>query len=158
MKYLNITNTILLALTLFLLWRGPRTEPAVAPQKPAIEAVDSLDDWRRLIMAIAFTESKFNASALGATGDTGILQIREIYVNEVNRLYGTDYIIQDALDPAKSIELFRLMQEHYNPSKGVTLGVRYHNKSPYYAVTVRQNMELIRRYEEFRKLLINTEL
>lgn len=163
MKYALVTSAIILALTIAGLWANFIVRPSLeavlkAPQEPHAEPADSLDDWRLLITAIALTESRFNSDVRGSAGDTGILQIREIYVNEVNRLYGTSYTIQDAYDPAKSLELFRLMQAHYNPSKDIAVGIWRHNKSSYYAAAVRQNMEFIRRYEEFRKLIIDTEL
>lgn len=163
MKHFDIINIILWVLALlvlsFSLGRSLRAEPVAEEPIPAVtEVADTLDIWQQLIMAIAFTESRFTTDALGAARGTGILQLREIYVKEVNRLYGTEYTIQDAYDPEKSLEIFSLMQEHYNPDRSLATGIKYHNKSPYYATTVRQNMALIQRYEEFRKLLINTKL
>lgn len=163
MKHFDIINIILWVLALlvlsFSLGRSLRVEPVAEEPIPAVtEVADTLDIWQQLIMAIAFTESRFTTDALGAARGTGILQLREIYVKEVNRLYGTEYTIQDAYDPEKSLEIFSLMQEHYNPDRDLATGIKYHNKSPYYAMTVRQNMALIQRYEEFRKLLINTKL
>lgn len=163
MKHFYAINLILWTLLLlvlsFSLGRSLRAEPVVEePVAEVVEVADTLDVWQQLVMAIAFTESKFNTNALGTAGDTGILQIREIYVKEVNRLYGTEYTIQDAYDPEKSLELFCLMQEHYNPDKDIATGIKYHNKNPYYATTVKRNMELIQRYEEFRKLIMNAAL
>ena len=60
--------------------------------------VDTLSDWQILEMAIALTESHFKTDAMGASNDTGILQIRPIYVDEVNRLSGRDYTIEDAFN------------------------------------------------------------
>ena len=130
----------------------PTEEPAVEqiveePQQFELYTFD------KLVMAIAMTESSFNPDALGIAGDTGILQLREIYVREVNRLYGTDYKIEDAYDPAKSLELFFLMQQHYNPNSDIDTAIYYHNKSPQYIKRVKRNLEFIERYEEFRKVL-----
>lgn len=163
MKHFDVINfilwTLMLLTLLFSLGRSLKAEPVAEEPVPVVtEVADTLDIWQQLIMAIAFTESRFTTGALGTAGDTGILQLREIYVKEVNRLYGTEYAIQDAYDPEKSLEIFSLMQEHYNPNKDLATGIRYHNKSPFYAATVKQNMALIQRYEEFRKLLMNTEL
>lgn len=115
----------------------------------------TLGSFEQLIMAIALTESRFQPEALGTAGDIGILQIREIYVREVNRLYGTCYTIEDAYSPEKSLEMFLLMQQHYNPEDDIETGIYYHNKSPYYAKSVKQNLELIKRYETFRTILKN---
>lgn len=117
--------------------------------------VDTLSDWQVLEMAIAFTESRFKKDAIGKAEDTGVLQIRPIYVDEVNRLSGRDYTIEDALDPCMSLEMFNLMQEHKNPGHSIDTGIYFHNKSPYYKKTVLENADLIRRAEEMRRIIIN---
>jgi len=130
-------------------------EPQVTVEQVTEVRQFELHPFEQLIMAIAFTESRFQSDALGTAGDTGILQLREIYVREVNRLYGTSYTIEDAYSPEKSLEMFLLMQQYYNPSGNIETGIYYHNKSPYYAKSVKQNLELIERYETFRKVLEN---
>ena len=117
--------------------------------------VDTLSDWQILEMAIAFTESRFKTDAIGKTEDTGILQIRPIYVDEVNRLTGYGFTIKDALDPCLSLEMFNLMQEHKNPGHSIDTAIYFHNKSPYYKKTVLENVDLIRRAEEMRRIIIN---
>lgn len=117
--------------------------------------VDTLSDWQVLEMAIAFTESRFKTDAIGKAEDTGILQIRPIYVDEVNRLSGRDYTIEDALDPRLSLEMFNLMQEHKNPGHSIDTGIYFHNKSPYYKKTVLENVDLIRMAEEMRRIIIS---
>lgn len=117
--------------------------------------VDTLSDWQILEMAIAFTESRFKTDAMGRAEDTGILQIRPVYVDEVNRLSGRDYTIEDALDPCLSLEMFNLMQKHKNPGHSIDTAIYFHNKSPYYKKTVLENVELIRRAEEMRRIIIN---
>lgn len=57
-----------------------------------------LTEWGKLILAISFTESRFNPDAVGKAGDSGHMQLVPIYVAEVNRLYGTSYTIEDAFD------------------------------------------------------------
>lgn len=117
--------------------------------------VDTLSDWQILEMAIALTESHFKTDAMGTSNDTGILQIRPIYVDEVNRLSGRDYTIEDALDPCLSLEMFNLMQKYKNPGHSIDTAIYFHNKSPYYKKTVLENVELIRRAEEMRRIIIN---
>lgn len=130
---------------------GPQIEPEEAKQA----VCDTLSDWQVLEMAIAFTESRFKKDAIGKAEDTGVLQIRPIYVDEVNRLSGRDYTIEDALDPCMSLEMFNLMQEHKNPGHSIDTGIYFHNKSPYYKKTVLENADLIRRAEEMRRIIIN---
>lgn len=116
---------------------------------------DELSDFDKLTLAIALTESRFNADAVGKAGDSGILQLLPCYVEEVNRLYHTDYTIDDAFDIDKSLEMFRLMQAYYNPSKDIMEGIRHHNKGDRYMQTVLANLATIERYEEIRAKLIN---
>ena len=124
-------------------------------EEKVLVPVDSLSDWQVLEMAIAFTESRFKTDAIGKAEDTGVLQIRPIYVDEVNRLTGYEFTIEDALDPCLSLEMFNLMQEHKNPGHSIDTAIYFHNKSPYYKKTVLENVDLIRRAEEMRRKIIN---
>ena len=117
--------------------------------------VDTLSDWQILEMAIALTESHFKTDAMGTSNDTGILQIRPIYVDEVNRLSGRDYTIEDAFNADMSLEMFNIVQGAWNPGRDIEEAIRLHNKSPYYKKKVLENMELIRRAEEMRRKIIN---
>lgn len=151
---LAIIMTVLTAL--FITWLDhtiPVRERVI--EEKVFVPVDSLTDWQILTMAIAFTESRFEADAVGKADDTGILQIRPIYVDEVNRLTGRDYVIEDALNVDMSIEMFNLMQGARNPGRDIDEAIRLHNKSPYYRKIVLENMELIRRAEEMRRKIIN---
>ena len=134
-------------------------EPAPVPEKISVVQLlrqqhgDELTDWQVLQLAIAYTESRFNPSAVGKAQDSGILQITPVYVAEVNRIAGTDYVLQDAFDPGKSLEMWDLMQAHYNEGRDLERAIALHNKAPQYRAAVLQNMEWIRRYEAFRKQL-----
>lgn len=125
------------------------------PQLGALTQEESqISDWVKLQLAIALTESRFDPSKIGADDDWGLLQIRPIYVKEVNRIAGTDYTHEDALDVDKSLEMFALMQAHYNPERDLETALRYHNKADWYRRKVLENLELINRYEEIRSKLI----
>ena len=134
-------------------------EPAPAPEKISVVQLlrqqhgDELTDWQVLQLAIAYTESRFNPSAVGKAQDSGILQITPVYVAEVNRIAGTDYVLQDAFDTGKSLEMWDLMQAHYNEGRDLERAIALHNRAPQYRAAVLQNMEWIRRYEAFRKQL-----
>ena len=114
---------------------------------------DTLSNYQALVMAIAFTESRFNPDAVGKAHDSGVLQLTPIYVKEVNRIAGTDYQLEDAFDIDKAIEIFDAMQAHYNPDQDIELAIRLHNKSPYYRREVLKNLEFIKQMESFRKSL-----
>ena len=132
---------------------APAAEKISAVQLLRSQHQEDLTDWQVLWLAIAYTESRFNSDAVGKAHDSGILQITPVYVEEVNRLYGTDYDIQDAFDVDKALELVALLQAKKNPSKDIDTAIFYHNKSVVYRDAVKKNMELIRRYEAFRASL-----
>ena len=114
---------------------------------------DELSEWNKLIMAIAFTESRFRPDAVGTAQDFGVLQITPIYVYEVNRVSGANFSYEDAFSVDKSLEMFALMQEARNPQKDRDVAIWLHNKSDAYRRTVLENLELIRRYEAVRAKL-----
>lgn len=137
----------------------PKPEPVEPSHWSAVELLrnqhkEELSEWDKLIMAIAFTESRFRDDAVGKANDSGQLQITEPYVREVNRLYKTEYTLEDAFDFGKSLEMYDLMQQAYNPGKDLEEAIKHHNRSPYYRVTVLENLAMIRRYEETRKKII----
>jgi len=67
-----------------------------------------------LIFALIMVESSGNDGAVNASGECwGPLQIKEIYVQDVNRIAGTSYTHEDAFDRAKSMDMFRIYMEHY---------------------------------------------
>lgn len=114
---------------------------------------DELTEWDKLVMAIAYTESRFNEGAIGKSQDFGILQLTPIYVKEVNRLNGTEYNHSDALDPSLSLEMFRLMQDKKNPNRDLNLAIYMHNKSPEYKKKVMESLDFINKYETFRTIV-----
>ena len=140
-----------------------QAKPAEAPVPEKISVVqllrqhhqDELTDWQVLQLAIAYTESRFNPAAVGKAQDSGILQITPIYVAEVNRIYGTDYALQDAFDIDTALELFALLQDKKNPAHDIDTAIYYHNKSAAYRRAVRKNMEFIRSYEAVRSSIIS---
>lgn len=150
---LGILVAVGTAVLLFAFDRAFPAEPKVIIEKEVVR--DTLSDWQVLTMAIAFTESRFKEDAVGSSNDTGLLQIRPIYIQEVNRLTGKTFTIEDAMDADISLEIFNLMQDARNPEKDLDSAIRLHNKSPYYRRVVLDNMNLIRRAEEVRRKIIN---
>ena len=116
---------------------------------------EALSDFDKLTLAIALTESRFNPDADSGEGDYGLLQLRGIYIAEVNRLTGENYTVEDAFDIGKSIAIFRALQAHYNPAQDLDRGIYYHNKSSAYKQAVMENYQLICRMEEVRAKLIS---
>ena len=123
---------------------------------PAQVAVaDTLSEWDMVQLAIAMTESRLNPDATGKAKDGGVLQITPIYVAEANRLSGNNYSHEDAYDIGKSLEMFGIVQSHYNPEKDLDTAIRRHNPgaSSGYARKVKENLELVKRYEAVRATL-----
>lgn len=149
---------VVILVVLLITGCGSYEEPAPEYNWSAVELLrrqhgDELSEWNKLIMAIAFTESRFRPDAVGTANDFGVLQITPIYVAEVNRVSGANFIHEDAFSVDKSIEMFSLMQEARNPQKDRNLAIWLHNKSDAYRRTVLENLELIRRYEAVRAKL-----
>lgn len=61
----------------------------------------------KLIDALVQVESKGDSKKIGKLGELGILQIRECVIHDVNRIYKTNYVLDDARDDKKSKEICR---------------------------------------------------
>lgn len=88
-----------------------------------------------------------NADAVGKTNDVGILQITPIYVKDVNRILGEDkYDLSCRTDTEKSLEMFEILQGHYNPSKSIDKAIKLHNPkaSQSYRIKIMNKMEIIK--------------
>lgn len=107
------------------------------------------DDWELLKKAISKVESNYKESA--RNGDCiGILQISSIYVRQVNKILGKRvYEYKDRWSKQKSMEMFEIYQNFYNPNHDITKAIVYHNGS--------NNHKYIRKVmNEFNKLRIET--
>lgn len=135
-------------------WSAAQKEaPQMEQDTPTTAPFDTLSEWQALTLAIAITESKCNPSATGASQDVGVLQLRPIYVAEANRVGGTNYAHSDAYDPLKSLLMFRAVQDYHNPEHDQNKAIKLHNKAPWYAQRVKDNLEFVQRYEAVRSLL-----
>ena len=71
-----------------------------------------------LIYLLILIESGGNDSAVGDNGlAVGCLQIHPILVEDINRIYGTNYTLDDRYLRSKSIEMFALFHQHYTTKK-----------------------------------------
>lgn len=77
---------------------------------------DTLSDWDIFINALIWVESKGDCMAIGKKNDVGVLQITPILVKDVNRILKEErYSLEDRYIREKSIEMFNIVQDHYNP-------------------------------------------
>lgn len=80
-------------------------------------------DLSRLITAIATVESKLNEKAVSGNC-VGYLQIKPILVKDCNQILkrkniGKRYTLNDRLSKEKSIEMFYIIQDNYNPAHNI---------------------------------------
>lgn len=91
-----------------------------------------------LMNAIIYVESRGNEKAYNKDGDcVGILQITKICVRECNNVLkkiGSEkrYTYADRWNKEKSIEMFYLLQDYYNPQHDIKKAIRLWNKSSSY--------------------------
>ena len=73
-------------------------------------------DWEIFTEALIWVESKGYSNVVGKKDDVGVLQITPILLQDCNRIVGYEkYYLNDRYDRDKSIEMFNLIQDHYNP-------------------------------------------
>ena len=63
--------------------------------------------------ALAIVESNNDSSKVGKLGELGILQIRKCVLDDVNRVFKTNYTINDTKDDEKSREICRKYLKHW---------------------------------------------
>ena len=130
--------------------------PNAIYQRDTVYVCQSLSERELLILSIMSVESNFNPEAEGKQGDTGILQIRQIYVDEVNRILGYDkYTLSDAYDVNKSLEMFDILQNYHNPNRDFIKTIYYHNKSDAYQTRIIKEYNRLLLYESMRDKIIN---
>lgn len=88
-----------------------------------VKGQDTTVNYDNLITAIGTVESKLNDNAISG-GHAGFLQISKVCVadcNRINKLKGipTKYTLQDRFNHQKSIEMFWIIQNFYNPKLDV---------------------------------------
>lgn len=89
----------------------------------------------RLITAIATVESKLNEKAV-SDNCVGYLQIKPCVVNECNNILKQRkskkrYTLKDRYNKEKSIEMFTLIQEKFNPYFNIEKACQVWNAGPY---------------------------
>lgn len=97
-------------------------------QIASVTEAPKLTEWEILIQALIQVESSGDSLAVGKTNDLGALQLTPIYVADVNRIVGDEvYLLQDRLSQSKSVEMFNILQDHYNPDHDIKKAIKLHN-------------------------------
>lgn len=85
-------------------------------------------DWELFTQALIWVESKGDSKAVGKNNDVGVLQFTPILIEDVNRILGREvYTLEDRLDSLKSVEMFNIIQDHYNPQHDYHLALKIWN-------------------------------
>lgn len=89
-------------------------------------------DWELFTQALIWVESKGDSKAVGKNNDVGVLQFTPILIEDVNRILGREvYTLEDRLDSLKSVEMFNIIQDYYNPQHDYHLALKIWNgKAP----------------------------
>ena len=83
-----------------------------------------------LINAIVHVESRGDTTLVGKNGDTGMMQQLAVSVKEANRLNNFNnksYTLSDRHNPQSQIEMFLIIQNHYNKSGDYETAARLWN-------------------------------
>ena len=85
-------------------------------------------EWGKLINAIIKVESEKKDSAKSDKGAVGQLQLMPVYIEDANRIVGYErYRLSDRYDKDISIEIFNVIQDHYNPTHDIYKAIKLHN-------------------------------
>jgi hypothetical protein len=120
------------------------------------------DELKDIRFVLKHVETHNQPDAIGDNGKAyGVLQIHKIAVDDVNRLYGTDYTHQDAFNVVCSEEIFNLAikagikryKRIYcrSPTEGEL--VRMWNGGIYRGYKIDATLKYYKRYKKFKKLL-----
>jgi len=111
------------------------------------EKIEEKSDWDYFVDALIWVESRGNDTIVGQTNDVGCLQITPIYVAEVNRLLGKEkYFLEDRISREKSMEMFNIIQKHYNPEFDINKAIKLHNPG----ASENYHNKIIIKYNELR--------
>lgn len=92
------------------------------------EIIKKLSDWDIFTEALIQVESEGRENAIGKKNDVGVLQLTPIYVNEVNRILKRKvYSLHNRNNKNKSIAMFNVIQNYYNPGRNIDKAIKLHN-------------------------------
>lgn len=126
----------------------------------SLSAYPERHDLTKMFEGIKYIETKNNPMEIGDNGKAfGIAQIHKIAVDDVNRMYGTNYTHYDAFDERCAEEIFHLYItagiERFTriykrpPTEGEV--VRMWNGGIYQGYRIKATIKYYRRYEQSAK-------
>ena len=91
-------------------------------------------DWKYFVEALIFIESRgIDTIVNDKSGATGCLQIMPVYVKGVNKiikerkLKDSLFTLSDRTSRVKSLRMFKIMQDYYNPKQDIGRAIFLHN-------------------------------
>lgn len=143
---------IILAVSLTLNVTGFMNIPALRSEAPAATvSVTNPDeqDWATFITALAWVESRWNDNAESPKEAVGYLQLTPILVKDANRIAGKElYSLDCRTDRNKSIEIFNVIMENYNPQHDMQYALKIWN--PYAKVSYHR--AVMKKYNELKSI------
>ena len=109
--------------------KGTTDTLVINVQNVSNDTTDTDDmEWGKLINAIIKVESEKKDSAKSDKGAVGQLQLMPVYIEDANRIVGDErYRLSDRYDKNISIEIFNVIQDHYNPTHDIYKAIKLHN-------------------------------
>ena len=88
--------------------------------------------WIKILSAIAMIESSGNPNAVNEKEQAfGLYQLRQIYIDDVNRVYETDFTHQDAFNVDKAERIVKLYTTYWCKKRNLPITAeniaRFHN-------------------------------
>ena len=110
-----------------------------------------LRKWNLPIYIAMNETSNFDEKAINKKENAaGLLQIRPIMIRDVNRIVGyKKYTLNDRYNFSKSLEIFYIIQDHYNPEYDIEKAARIWNGGPdgiYQSSTINYYNKFLKNY------------
>ena len=146
-------HIVILTAAIFIILPNSCKSQSVVDKEPI---VDTLSEWQVFVLALVEVECERNPNLTSSKGAIGPFQITSQFVNEVNRLYGTSFILEDAWDIDKSLTMFEMINDHYNPNRDIDKAIELHNPraGKWYNKRIKKRMELVRFNEKLREQIV----
>ena len=157
----NKWRIVLTGLACYAIWQTSSQELTYDSPTEITKVIilrQEMTDWDIFTLALIEHESINNPNAVGKTDDVGILQITPIYVKDVNRILGYNkFKMADRFDIRKSLEMFDIKNDHYNPNRDIDKAIKLHNPlaGPHYKKAIQKKMSEIRQRENIINQYLN---
>lgn len=156
--FISICINVFIASYFFYQTFEPEYKIVKHQEKEFVYVPKHMSDWDIFTMALIKTESEFDSTAVSSVGAKGYFQITPIYIKEVNRVYKTNFTMDDVINLEKAYQIFDLMQQAHNKEYDKEKAIVLHNgEHDWYRRRVLNNYEDIKKYEEIRNRILEVQ-